>query len=179
MPQPLNDEKVTVWCGFSSDFILDPYFFEHEQNGRTRAITVNGDRYLNLLEDFVLPALRARPGDQIETLIFQQDGAPPHIYRPVKQVLQESFGNRIISRHFPNPWPARSPDLNPLDFWFWGYLKSRVFSHSPATLQDLKTAIREEISNITAVQLSDAVGNFSKRVNVLIEVEGGHFEHLL
>src|SRR6185437_4396534 len=123
-----------------------------------------------MLESFVIPALRNLPGDQMEHLIFQQDGAPPHIYRPVKQILQESFENRIISRHFQNAWPARSPDLNPLDFWFWGYLKSRVFSHSPASLSDLKLAIRNEISAITTAQLAAAVQNFSKRVNILIEV---------
>jgi len=177
MPQPLNDEKVTVWCGFTSSFILGPYFFEQEQNGQP--VTVNGARYHEMLENFVLPALRDRPDDQMERLIFQQDGAPPHIYRPVKQILQENFGNRIISRHFPNPWPARSPDLNPLDFWFWGYLKSKVFTHGRSSLEDLKSAIREEVSAINAVQLNSAVQNFSKRVQILVEVEGGHFEHLL
>ncbi|GBN65801.1 hypothetical protein AVEN_85675-1, partial [Araneus ventricosus] len=25
-------------------------------------------------------------------------------------------------------WPSRSPDLNPCDFWLWGYLKDVVFS---------------------------------------------------
>ncbi|KAJ8870856.1 hypothetical protein PR048_027157 [Dryococelus australis] len=25
----------------------------------------------------------------------------------------------------PAPWPTRSPDLSPLDFFFWGCLKSR------------------------------------------------------
>jgi hypothetical protein len=24
-------------------------------------------------------------------------------------------------------WPARSPDLNPLDFFLWGCMKSRVY----------------------------------------------------
>src|SRR6185437_2986980 len=132
-----------------------------------------------MLESFVIPALRNLPGDQMEHLIYQQDGAPPHIYRPVKQALQESFENRIISRHFENAWPARSPDLNPLDYWFWGYMKSRVFAHAPASLQDLKKAIRDEISSISVAQLNAAVQNFSKRVKVLVDVKGGHFEHLL
>ena len=35
-----------------------------------------------------------------------------------------------IQRH---DWPARSPDLNPMDFFYWGFLKSKVFfqSHRP------------------------------------------------
>lgn len=26
------------------------------------------------------------------------------------------------------PWPARSPDLKPLDFFFWGSLKDKIYN---------------------------------------------------
>jgi hypothetical protein len=38
------------------------------------------------------------------------------------------FGDRIISSGI---WPARLPDLNPCDFFFWGCLKDRVYSSNP------------------------------------------------
>ena len=60
MPQPLHDQKVTVWCGFTVDFILDPYFFEEVQNDQIQSTTVNGPRYHAMLESVVLPALRQR-----------------------------------------------------------------------------------------------------------------------
>jgi len=180
MPKPLNDPKVTVWCGLTSEFILEPYFFEDEHNGQLRTTTVNGARYEEMLESFVLPALHDRlTDDDFEQLIYQQDGAPPHIFRPVKNLLEESFGGRVISRHFPNEWPPRSPDLNPLDFWLWGYLQGKVFARSPSTLEELKIAIREEISSITPEQLRSAVNDFTKRINAVIESNGHHFEHLL
>ncbi|EFN75683.1 hypothetical protein EAI_05404, partial [Harpegnathos saltator] len=40
-------------------------------------------------------------------------------------------------------WPARSPDLNPLDFYFWGALKAIVYGSGRAlrTAQDLRDRI--------------------------------------
>jgi len=180
MPQPLNDEKITVWVGLPSEFILEPYFFEEEDNHhQMKTVTINGQRYKEMLENFVLPAMRSRPDCDVANMIFQQDGAPPHIYRPVKNLLAATFENRIISRHFPVSWPPRSPDLNPLDFWLWGYLKSKVFTHSPQTLNEPKQAIPDEISAITKEELTKAVSHFSERINALIAKNGGHFEHTL
>lgn len=53
---PLHDTKVTVWIGFTSDFIIGPYFFE--ENGQT--VTINSARYLNMLRNFVIPQLEQR-----------------------------------------------------------------------------------------------------------------------
>jgi hypothetical protein len=93
--QGLHDSKVTVWCGFTSRFIIGPYFFEQIVDGRTNAVTVNGQRYLNMLRDYAIPLLQEH---DIENIVFMQDGAPPHIFNPVKQFLRNTFGDRIISR---------------------------------------------------------------------------------
>ncbi|GBO40468.1 hypothetical protein AVEN_267533-1 [Araneus ventricosus] len=31
-------------------------------------------------------------------------------------------------------WPPCSPELNPLDFFLWGYIKQRVYETPPPTL---------------------------------------------
>ncbi|GBM22653.1 hypothetical protein AVEN_144438-1 [Araneus ventricosus] len=63
------------------------------------------------------------------SLTFVQDGAPPNIANPVKRLFSMHFRNyRIITRHFLTNWPPRSPDINPCDFWLWGYVKHVVFS---------------------------------------------------
>jgi hypothetical protein len=41
------------------------------------------------------------------------------------QALSNVFRDRIISSDI---WPARSPDFNPWDFFFWGGLKDNVYS---------------------------------------------------
>ncbi|GBM75445.1 hypothetical protein AVEN_182316-1 [Araneus ventricosus] len=34
-------------------------------------------------------------------------------------------------------WPPRSPDLNPLDFFFWGHMKSLVYEMPVNSAEDL------------------------------------------
>ncbi|GFV34312.1 uncharacterized protein TNCV_4023271 [Trichonephila clavipes] len=96
-----------------------------------------------MLKNYVLPELRRR--NALNNIVWMQDGAPPHIARSVKRLLDQHFGDHIISRYYPFPWPARSPDLTTMDFWFWGYLKSTVYLCNPQTLSDLKDSIRREI----------------------------------
>ncbi|GFV57910.1 uncharacterized protein TNCV_1599021 [Trichonephila clavipes] len=76
-----------------------------------------------------------------------QDGATSHTANPVKAFLIETFGeDRTVSRRCRYPWPPRSLDLTPADFWVWGYLKSRVYPSGPSSLSELKYAIRREVS---------------------------------
>jgi len=53
-----------------------------------------------------------------------QDGAPPHFSCFVTDVLNEIFPDTWIRRGVPIPWPPRSPDLSPLDFFLWGTLRA-------------------------------------------------------
>ena len=48
--KPTNPKQVTVWCGFWSRGIIGPFFFENEQGV---AVTVNGDRYRAMLNEFL------------------------------------------------------------------------------------------------------------------------------
>ena len=45
-----HPKLVTVWCGFWSRDIIGPFFFENEQG---EAVTVNGDRYRTILNEFL------------------------------------------------------------------------------------------------------------------------------
>ena len=56
-----------------------------------------------------------------------QDGAPAHFSRVAREFLNNNYTNRWIGRRGPIAWPARSPDLNPLDFYLWGHLKTIVY----------------------------------------------------
>ncbi|EZA51396.1 hypothetical protein X777_09665, partial [Ooceraea biroi] len=44
-----------------------------------------------------------------------------------RNILDESFPDRWIGRGGRISWPARSPDLTPLDLFLWGHLKNEVY----------------------------------------------------
>ncbi|KAJ8867050.1 hypothetical protein PR048_032912 [Dryococelus australis] len=50
-------------------------------------------------------------------------------------------------------WPARSPDLTPLEFFLLVTLKSRIFSTVPTTLEDMEERIVAVYRGITSVTL--------------------------
>jgi hypothetical protein len=106
-----------------------------------------------------------------------QDGAPPHIAKPVMQLLKRHFGNnRLISRHCPTAWPPRSPDLNPCDFWLWGYLKNVVYSGSIANLAELKARIAQHIHNVTPKILLYVVEHVVYRFQLVTDNGGKYIE---
>ena len=41
-------------------------------------------------------------------IVSMQDGTPPLVAKSVSRVLEQDFGNRTISRHFPFPCPHRA-----------------------------------------------------------------------
>ncbi|GBN41243.1 hypothetical protein AVEN_52362-1 [Araneus ventricosus] len=102
------------------------------------------------------------------------------IATPVKQLLNLHFGNdRIISRHFPTDWPPRSPDLNPCNFWLWGYLKDVVYGGLIANLAELKNRIKQHIHNITTETFRSVVEHDVLRFQLIGENGGQHIEHFL
>ena len=79
-----------------------------------------------MLEIYAFPQLQ----DRQSNVLFQQDGAPPHWRLTVRESLNNSFPQHWIGRDGPIAWPPQSPDLTPLDFFFWGYVKDTVTNAS-------------------------------------------------
>ena len=170
---PLHDEKVTVWCGVSSKTVIGPFFFQNE-NGH--AVTINQERYRDMMTNFVMPIIRRK---RMRQFWFQQDGAPPHTSRITIDFLKKLFPGRLMSKSGDLDWPPRSPDLTPPDFFLWGYLKSKVYVNKPRTLEDLKDNIREEIAAIPAEMLAKTMENAAKRAQYAINARGGHLKDII
>jgi hypothetical protein len=51
-----------------------------------------------------------------------------------------SPGSRV-ERDGPIPWPPRSPDIMPLDFFLWRHVKDIVYKTSVISLDELKLRI--------------------------------------
>lgn len=171
--QPLHPQKLTVWCGLWHGGIIGPYFFRNDEG---EAVTVNSVRYGAMLNDFFFPEF-----DEIDDdgLYFQQDGAPPHISTANMEILRAKFGESLISRNGPIKWPPRSCDLTPLDYFLWGYVKSKVYANHPATLEELEDNIRETIAAIPADMLERVIENWTKRIAVCKAGRGGHLSDIL
>jgi hypothetical protein len=68
--------------------------------------------------------------------------------------------------------------LNPCDYFFWGYLKDKVFSSAPRTLPELKERIKESCAQVTRGMLTRVVQNFVLRLQAVWESQGAQIEHV-
>jgi len=103
--------SVNVWAGMIGSFLIGPYILPHRLNGRM---------YLRFLQEVLPGLLEEVPPEVRNNMWYQHDGAPPHNLLAVQDHLHQNFPGRWIGTGGPLPWPARSPDFNPKDFFFWG-----------------------------------------------------------
>lgn len=162
-----NRFSINVWLGVLNGYLLGPYFYEG---------TLNSERYGHFLQTELNNLLDDIPLAIRRDVWFQQDGAPPHNARNVRDILTQKFRNNWIANGGPVAWPARSPDLSILDFFIWGYLKQKVYSTTPENLNDLRNRISDTCRRITPYMLRRAQRNLVRRAQLCIANNGGHFE---
>lgn len=157
--------KVTVWCGITSNKVVGPFILRD---------TMNSERYLAMLEDEVWPIVST--WDNINDLIWMQDGAPPHFALIVREWLDRHFPGRWLGRRGPHEWPARSPDLTPCDFFLWGWAKEEVYRTKPRTLDELEDRIRQVLGNIPQEFLHKSTESIPRRLQTLVQNAGAYVE---
>lgn len=162
-------QKVNVWAGILGSRVIGPFFIEGN---------VNGQSYLQFLQNTVLPTIQQLnlPYD----VTFMHDGHPAHGEHNVTAFLNDTFREQWIGQRGPCRWPPRSPDLNPMDFFFWGYLKNEIFNlNKPQSIEELRRRIVEVANTITPQMLRNVLKNFYERLAFCSAAAGLQFEHLI
>lgn len=164
--------SLNVWGGIFKDKLFGPVFLP----GR-----LNGQSYLEFLVNTLPELLENTPLEQRETLWFMHDGAPAHFSLNVRRHLNNTFGEQWIGRGGPVAWPPRSPDLNPLDFYLWGHLKSIVYARPVNTVEELSDRIRAGFQQVRANPgiFERVRGSMLRRIVCCVQENGRNIEHLL
>jgi len=81
----------------------------------------------------------------------------------------------------PHNWPARSPDLIPLDYCVWGWMKELVYSVKVVTQDELLGCILDATDRIRNSQwkLQQATRAVHNRAAACVAASGGIFENQL
>jgi hypothetical protein len=114
--------------------LIGPFFFSEK--------TVTEHMYLDMLELYALPQL-------LPQSILREDGVPAHLCHHVTNHLDREMAGRWIGRGGPIAWPRKLPDLTPLDFFLWGYVKNIVYQVKINDPQHLKARIRDAVAPVT------------------------------
>ncbi|KYQ49167.1 hypothetical protein ALC60_11781, partial [Trachymyrmex zeteki] len=105
---------------------------------------------------------------------FSFHGAPAHFLVNVRYHLTSRFQERWIGRGGPVVWPPRSPNLNPLDYYLWGHLKSMVYVTSVDTIDELTQRIEnccQQIRNKSKI-FERVRSLMRRRAKLCVEMEG-------
>uniref|UniRef100_A0A8D8Z5S1 Transposase n=1 Tax=Cacopsylla melanoneura TaxID=428564 RepID=A0A8D8Z5S1_9HEMI len=156
--------------------------FIHYSNGEDLSwylLVFAGQMYADFIEHILPDLLDQVPLEVRRGMWFQQDGAPPHFSRIAREKVNEMFLNRWIGRGGPENWPPRSPDLTPLDYFLWGFIKEQVMATAPTTPENMKRRIIAAVRKITPQMLARVRQSFRHRLVKCIEVQGAQFEHLM
>jgi len=171
--KPLHSERITVWCAVSQHAIIGPYFINGILNAAMYREQIM-DRFVGDLST-VCDTLNLNYDEQI----FQQDGAPVHVGKGNLEYIESLFPGRVISRNSEYAYPPRSPDLTPPDAFLWGIIKEKAFNPPPRTLQELSDNVTRIITEIHADTLYKMVRNIERRLEICLERNGGHVEHVI
>lgn len=164
--------SLNVWVGIIGNNFIGPVFLPARLNGLT---------YLHFLQNDLDDAMEEVPLNTRQNMWFMHDGAPPHFRNEVRTYLDQRFRNKWIGRGGPIAWPARSPDLNPIDFFVWGHLKTMVYATPVNNVEQLRERIEDGCRRIREMPgvLERVRESMGRRLRQCVIANGGHIEHLL
>ncbi len=130
---------------------------------------ITSEVYIQVLGRF-LTALRAKRPGLVRSGRWRllHDGAPAHTARPTVHWLGQN-NIQIL------PHPGYSPDLNPMDYWFFDKLKAAVRGVRYQRVEDLHSAIDAAIKLIPPEEFNRAMDKLPERLRKCVEHNGSYF----
>jgi len=144
--------KLHVWGCFSSEGFGDIFMFT--QN-------LNSDLICKIYEMALLPSAQ----NWFEDWALQEDNDPKHMAKKSQKWKAEHNVHRI-------PWPAQSPDLNPIEN-VWKVLKDQLRQYRPRTLERMKRCVSEIWKQFPIGYAKNLVNSMPDRLEACISNNGG------
>jgi len=132
--------------------------------------TLKQDGYVNIMSEHLVPHLR-EVNEKCPVMIFQDDNAPCHAAGYPTWWLQTHSIEHL-------PWPAQSPDLNPIEH-LWDHLDRQIRKRNPLPTSSaaMAAALQEEWGRIPLCVVRELITSMPRRVAAVIEAKGWHTKY--
>ncbi|GFS70194.1 transposable element Tcb2 transposase [Trichonephila clavipes] len=103
--------------------------------------------------------------------LFMDDNAPCHCTVAAVQLLESEDIERM-------DWPARSPDLNPIEH-VWDFLGRRLTARTlpPVTIRELRLALQDEWAAMPQQLIDTLILSMGRRCETCLAVRGDHIPY--
>ena len=82
--------------------------------------SLNGKQYVEIMEDIMVPTVRAMVFPKPQKILFMQDNCPAHKCKYAMKWFENQKDITLIN------WPPKSPDLNPIET-VWALMKKKRY----------------------------------------------------
>lgn len=89
------------------------------------------------LQNNINKPLKNVPPDVRKRMWLQHNGVPAHYAGDVRQYFYNASHKRWTGRRGPIQWLPCSPDLNPIDYFLWGFYKGIFYEKESGNEQEL------------------------------------------
>ena len=136
--------------------------------GRGHLVEIDGNmnrhRYIQVLQDHLIPSAADIFRQPDPRFIFQHDNAPPHTARDTVAWMDQQPFNYM-------QWPAYSPDMNIIET-VWGVIMQKLRANPPLTVAALRNRVMEHWAEITPQYLRNLYATLPRRIASLLRARG-------
>ncbi|GFX71766.1 transposable element Tcb2 transposase [Trichonephila clavipes] len=130
--------------------------------------SVNGTCYCN---EILLPYVRLFRGAMGLQFLFMDDKSPCHRTVAAEQLLESEDIEHM-------DWPARSPDLNPIEH-VWDFLGRSLAARTlpPVTIREFRLALQDEWAAMPQQLIDTLILSMGRRCETCLAVRGDHIPY--
>ncbi|GFX15141.1 transposable element Tc3 transposase [Trichonephila clavipes] len=103
--------------------------------------------------------------------LFMDDNAPCHCTVAAEQLLESEDIERM-------DWPARSPDLNPIEH-VWDFLGRCLTARTlpPVTIRELRLALQDEWAAMPQLLIDTLILSMGRHCETCLAIRGDHIPY--
>ncbi|CAB5385642.1 unnamed protein product [Rhizophagus irregularis] len=128
---------------------------------------ITGAIHRETLANYAIPTVKSHAKKIKKKIFFQENNALVHIAKIARSFLTSSNIELF-------PWPAQSPDMNPIEnIWSYIEVKIRQRDSQPSSVSQLEQWVKEEWDAVPADYYRNLIKSMPRRIQAVIAAKGG------